>query len=266
MTTMNDMSWSSFIVAILITLFPNFLWSGYGTTLQAQAKQNPTGTASQSDGEVVPDDEIVATVLGQGIYASEVRPSRTELRKIQKNPSVQEVNQSLQDFKAHALTEKIWPLIQNDFARRNGLQPKKPEIDALMASWPSRGTEDDPEIQKREQLIVQTVFVEPTIISWKTSKALYEKHGGRVGLSKFGPCVSFAGRVAVLEDYQKIGKLSFENKADELLFWARIKDETKSADLTIEGAQAVAFFETPPWKLAKDGNANGKLKLRPDKQ
>jgi hypothetical protein len=234
------------LLAWMISLPATSLWG------QQADKTTQPKTAIQSkqktDLAEVPYDEIVAIVLGKGIYASDVALAENVVEQYSTTLSKQEFEKRLAGMRAKQFELLIYLPILQAFVKKHGLSPTQKEINLLAEEFarrhPTAGAADDKFLRQ---------FDERIVLSWKTSKFMFEKHGGRVGLSKFGPSVSFSGRLALLKEQKKLGNFAFRDEADEKLFWKRINDES-GWDAVIEGDEATEFFQTTPWATAKTVN------------
>lgn len=82
---------------------------------------------------------------------------------------------------------------------------------------------------------------EPWIEKWKFNKSIYEKYGGTVGITKFGP--EPVGSVKrLLEDYEKQGKIVIHDENLRREFWKRLSTPPKFT------AKPDEIDFTPYWK------------------
>lgn len=245
------------VLAWLATLPVMSLWG------QQAEKPTQPNSAANSKQETDLNDEMVAIVLGKCIYASDVAPSERFVKQNSITLNKHEFEKRLAGMRAIKFEQLIYQPILEAFVKKHDLSPTKNEINLLVKEFDRRvaaiDEDDGDSMTKFEQQ-----FFERIVLSWKTSKFIFEKHGGSVGLSKFGPSVSFSGRLALLKEQKQLGNFSFQNDADEKLFWNRIKDES-AADLVVEGDEAKVFFQTTPWATAKviNDSANKHADRRP---
>ena len=87
----------------------------------------------------------------------------------------------------------------------------------------------------------------PWIEGWKFNKSIYDKYGGTVGMTKFGPEPAGAAK-CLLEDYEKQGKIIIHDEDLKREFWQRLSLPPELA------AQPEEIDFTPYWKqsLTKD--------------
>jgi len=228
------------------------------TSLWGQRTDQPK-TPAPTESDIAPqefDDEIVAIVLGNGIYASELTPPKSTVRRYQRTLSPHDFEKRMEGWRVKKLELLIYPPILKAFAKEHGLSPTEKEIKLLFDEFlrsrgGSVGVDDNQGMSKFERQ-----FDERIVLTWKTSKFMFEKHGGRVGVSKFGTSVSFPGRLALLKEQKKLGNFAFQNEADEKLYWKRINDES-GVDVVIEGDEAKKYFQTTPLESAKAANERG---------
>ena len=89
----------------------------------------------------------------------------------------------------------------------------------------------------------------PWIEAWKFNKSIYDKYGGKVAITKFGP-VPTGAKKDVLSQYEKDGKLLIFDEGLKSNFWSRVAEPPH-----IEAKPQQIDF-TPYWKnpLPKDEN------------
>ena len=89
----------------------------------------------------------------------------------------------------------------------------------------------------------------PWIEAWKFNKSIYDKYGGKVAITKFGP-VPTEAKKDVLSQYEKDGKLLIFDEGLKSNFWSRVAEPPH-----IEAKPQQIDF-TPYWKkpLPKDEN------------
>lgn len=81
----------------------------------------------------------------------------------------------------------------------------------------------------------------PFIESWKFDKSIYEKYGGIVGMTKFGP-VPTEARKDLLSQYEKDGKLLIFDENLKSNFWSKLAEPPSLK----AKPQEIDF--TPDWK------------------
>ena len=87
----------------------------------------------------------------------------------------------------------------------------------------------------------QAAMFGPVIEHWKTNRSIYERYGGVVALTRFGPDPQGARR-ALFEDYERQGLIRFHDAALRERLWARL---AAPPSLVIPAAE-VDF--TPYWR------------------
>jgi hypothetical protein len=89
----------------------------------------------------------------------------------------------------------------------------------------------------------------PFIEAWKFNKSVYEKYGGTVAITKFGP-VPTEAKKDVLSQYEKDGKLLIFDENLKSNFWSRVAEPPPLK------AKPEEIDFTPNWKkpLPKDEN------------
>ncbi|WP_298833081.1 hypothetical protein [uncultured Piscinibacter sp.] len=188
------------------------------------------GFASYRDGRPVPPAAfgdrslpVAATVQGYAVHTREA----DELRVV--------VMQRLTDR----------------FAAERGIGVTDAERDAYLrdvdATLRARGitperTDDAEERAAREQVAV--LFVR----QWKIHRALFERHGGRVGFQQGGPEPLDALRT-LAEAAQARGDLVFHDHALEAAFWRYFRND--EIHQFHPPAGAARMFEHPPWAATR---------------
>jgi hypothetical protein len=148
---------------------------------------------------------------------------------------------------ADELRHVVMARLTNRFADEQGISVTDAERDAYIRDvdaalradgiTPARiDTEEDR--AAREQIAV--LFVR----DWKIARALFERHGGRVGFQQGGPEPLDALRV-LAEAAQARGDLVFSDPALEAAFWRYFR--TDSIHHFYLPAEAARVFERPPW-------------------
>jgi hypothetical protein len=93
------------------------------------------------------------------------------------------------------------------------------------------------------------VWGHAVILEWKTSKALFEKYGGRVGFGNIGGgSKPIEARKAFLQDRHKAGEFVIHDKPLEDEFW-RQSDGEFWADVILSGELLKERFQRPPWEM-----------------
>jgi len=192
------------------------------------------------------DRTKLATVFGKSIFSDSVVVS-TEVNRQRTRLGEEEFDQWLQSHRGQRLFLAINAALLQQYAKVNGLVPTDNEIDAWMqqAQEAARGNDNaskDPGPNEEKFL---RLFAYACILDWKTSKALYEKYGGRVGIGSLGACMAFDARTNFFREQHRVGRFRIHDPALRTLFWNAAADEAY-ADTVFEGDRAKEFFERRP--------------------
>jgi hypothetical protein len=125
------------------------------------------------------------------------------------------------------------------YLRDNGLEPPAAVLDTL------RQKLRPPNVRPDDRMV--ELFVQRIARSYYLYRALWQKHGGRVVLSAFGPCVAKDALVTELRALEASGALTFpggQTLRDDVY---RHIDQM-SGDGVISGERARKFFAKPVWE------------------
>ena len=90
-------------------------------------------------------------------------------------------------------------------------------------------------------------LVQRTVRSFYLSHALWKKHGGRIMLSAFGPCVAKDALIQEMRALERVGALKFPGGATLRADLYRYIGDA-GGDGVISGERAREFFAKPPWE------------------
>ncbi|MGC9972042.1 MAG: hypothetical protein ABSE56_15795 [Bryobacteraceae bacterium] len=137
------------------------------------------------------------------------------------------------------LAMMVEEMFEKQYLRENGLEPSPEVFSAVRHKWQQRsGGAAGP---------MGEWFVQRTVRSFYLSRALWEKHGGRIMLSAFGSCVAKDALIQEMRALERAGSLSFPGGArlrDDLYRYLR----EAGGDGVISGERARKFFAKPPWE------------------
>lgn len=205
--------------------------------------------------------ELVATVLGKPIY--QFTPADAAIKR-KELPGL-DYERWLREYRAQHFLSHITGRVLNEYSIREKLSPSDDEIDALIAAAARKYAGNfKADKESQQELGVRIFFLRGSSHEWRTAKALYEKYGGRVGISFFGGHMSFEGRNAVLKDYSAAGDIKFHDAELERAFWEKTLDE-RFSDVTLSPERVEQHFAVSPWErwIAEQARKDVEMKDKP---
>jgi hypothetical protein len=223
---------------LAITLFMSILIASFCHLARAQSAQTASATTSP------PARHLVAIVGELPIYLTDITPVDTKHRE------QLIANGKLPTEQAHSLMTKIFSALRIEFAKQNGHLPTDEEVRAVVTML-----EETRQRQPPSPVPVREVEMEPLfqmfgygmVHDWKTSKALYEKYGGRVGFGTIGACSPIEARKTYLEERHKAGDFVIVDRSFENEFW-QLAGEHREADVVLSGERLKEQFQHPIWE------------------
>jgi hypothetical protein len=126
------------------------------------------------------------------------------------------------------------------YLRENGIEPP-PEVLSTLRHKLGSGPNGQAPDRMREW------FVQRIARSFYLSRALWEKHGGRIVISAFGPCSAKDALIKELHALENAGSLSFPGGAKLRDDFYRYLAEA-GGDGVLSGESARKFFAKPFWQ------------------
>jgi hypothetical protein len=196
-----------------------------------------------------PNDRTeVATVLGKPIYSESIVVP-TEVNRQRKKLGEEEFERWLRSHRGRRLFLAINAALLEQYAKENDLTPTDSQIDAGVQRGKKADSRNGNPARKpgpHDDRFLR-LFAYSVILEWKTSKALHEKYGGRLGIGSLGACVPIDARPKFLKEQQGAGRFRIHDAALRKLFWTEAADEA-FADTVLEGDRVQEFFKKPPWQ------------------
>ncbi len=227
----------------------------------------------------------VAVALAQPIYESEIEspPAAVAQKRVALDDSA--FARWLLQARAEKLADVVQARLLVAYAKRFRLEPTEAEIQPLLHSLQetSRNTEEamrktrerrleeiqaklkapDLSAADRERLTADLAqwekfptkldtsaedrkFMGLLVESWKIQRSLYQRYGGRVLISSFGPTAIDALK-KFLQEEEKLGSFKIFDPELRAAFWATFADKTGGRGLA-QGRSADEVFATPPWQ------------------
>lgn len=197
---------------------------------------------------------IGATLLGKEIdlnaivYSTQVDEQRNKL-------SQAEFEKWLHEHHVYRLFDVVKFQVTQDWIAREKSSPTDQELDQLIQT----GVQQHPEKfdfqteEGRRNGGLKLALLAGVSKGYRTARALWQRYGGRVGISSFGAYESFEGRNAVLMEYIERGDLKFANDELKHGFLKRMED-TRVQDVLLSIERTREMFDEPaPWERWQAG-------------
>lgn len=160
------------------------------------------------------------------------------------------------------MSARIEEIFEQQYLSENGLEPPPEAFNAVREKFrkahrqlgkPDQSIPDEvwktaeKAANQRAELFTERIFVQRTVRGFYLSRALWQKHGGRIALSAFGGCTAKDALVQEMRALERSGQLTFPGGAglrNDL--YRYILDQT--GDGVIGGEPAREFLAKPPWE------------------
>lgn len=179
------------------------------------------------------DDNHIATLFGNALYLSDVKPDDATLREMEKEMG-DGFRAALGEVMLANLTNKIINAVLSDYAQTQNMV-----IDSALTERFKRtfaGTLSD----KSAQEIVQ--IAEKNVLQWQAEKAMFETFGGRVIFQQTNPLTPIDAYKALLTQYKEKGSFIILDPDARARFW-----ETFEPPFRFEVASENVDFRNPWW-------------------
>jgi hypothetical protein len=161
-----------------------------------------------------------------------------------------EFEEWLRRYQGRRIYEIAWRNVLRTYVEREKITVSEVES-ADIAKWVERKLETEAEppkgltITPQERKLLMIVVARSTLMDWKVCRALYEKHGGRVGIGSLGAWIAFDGQNALLREHYQAGDIKFHHAEMEEAFWQHTRIEN-FADAYPKGEKLKRLLATPP--------------------
>lgn len=172
--------------------------------------------------------EVIATVLGKPITADQLIAAETEYNR-ERMPPAEFASWQTSSRHKLLLSAICHPLLEA-YAQRNGLSPTAAEQRAFDQWIRAQSQNEHPEAAPKvnaKKVKSMRFWRDQWITNWKTSHALWNEHGGTLGISSFGFCLPFEARLVLLKEEAEAKRLVFHDEAIEKLFWRLVSPTTR---------------------------------------
>jgi hypothetical protein len=145
---------------------------------------------------------------------------------------------------------KIFQALRTEFAKKSGHLPTDEEVRAVVTMLQETRQRQPPSpvpVREMEMEPLFQMFGYGMVHDWKTSKALYEKYGGRVGFGSIGGSSPIEARKAYLQERHKAGDFVIVDRAFENEFW-RLAGDDREADVVLSGERLKDHLQHPAWE------------------
>lgn len=230
----------------------------------------------------LPDNTVLAEVLGQKVCLGDIEPSLDAKEKQQKSATDEQFNRWLKQTRASNLGRYFRPLFDN-YTEEKGLNATEQEIKEFNENMRAFVTSSNQRFKTKrdnlaKELIAENIehskreelerrltqyngilkmtpdpnrmyqgdnddIAKSVILNWKLKKELYNQYKGRVIFQQAGPEPLDAFRL-FLEQQQSNGKFKFYNKDAEDLFWDYYRNVKHT--FCYDPNEAERFINTPP--------------------
>jgi hypothetical protein len=229
----------------------------------------------------------VAVAFGQPIYESAIEPRPDAMAKKKTELDAAAFARWLLQARAEQLAGHVQKRLMDDYAKRFRLEPTEAEIQPLVRALQEsyRDTEEamrktreqrheeiraklkapDLSAADRERLTAELANLENFLTkpldtsasdhelmsllveNWKVQRSLYQRYGGRVLITAFGP-TAIDAMSKLLQEEEKHGSFKIFDPELRAAFWTAIADQTRAERHVTQGRGADEVFATPPWQ------------------
>ena len=178
----------------------------------------------------------VATLFGKAVAATEVAPTDAAVKAATepgKKPA--EVRAQLM---AESLERKIFSALLDSFVEENSIKVSDEEIEAAAEALTSEVPAEERPAKEQWREIYEDV-----VMSWKTSKALYEKYGGTVIFQQMNPLEPVGAYRKLIEEGERNGSFKVLDPSLKPHMWKYFTREDHPFQLSKDDID----FTTPWW-------------------
>lgn len=192
---------------------------------------------------------IAATLLGKEIDLNKLVDS-AQVEEQRKKLAPSEFEKWLREHQAQRLFDTVKFQVRQDWIAREKPSPTDQELDQLFQT----GYEEHPEKfvttnEEERKKVALHLFMRRTVsMEYRDARAMWQRYGGRVGISAFGAYESFEGRNVILKEYIDRGDLKFASDEWRQGFLKRMED-TRVQDVLLSAERTREMFDGPtPWE------------------
>ncbi len=195
------------------------------------------------------DQTLVATVFGKPLYLDRVTPASVDVKR--KELPQAEFDEWLRGYRGRLTYQNVWRPVRQKYVERENISITE-EDRAGIAEFAAREMESIPKARKGTEMTPEKrramtmTFWDACLMDWKVCKALYEKHGGRVGMGSLGAWIAFDAQNALLREHLKAGDIKFHHAETEKAFWEHTKIKN-FADAYPKGERLKQYLASPPY-------------------
>ncbi|MFO0203842.1 MAG: hypothetical protein ACK528_12020, partial [Alphaproteobacteria bacterium] len=192
---------------------------------------------------------IAATLLGNEIDLNKLVDS-AQVEEQRKKLAPIEFERWLLEHQTYRLFDTVKFQVRQDWIAREKPSPTDQELDQLIQT----GYEEHPEKfvtaneEERKKVALHLFMRRAVSMEYRDARAMWQRYGGRVGISAFGAYESFEGRNAILKEYIDRGDLKFASDEWRQGFLKRMED-TRVQDVLLSAERTREMFDGPtPWE------------------
>jgi len=179
------------------------------------------------------DDNHIATLFGNALYLSDVKPDETTLSQM-KEEMGDGFRAALGEVMLANLTNQVIDAVLADYAQQQNIAIDSKLTDSFKRTF--AGTLTDKSAQEITQI------AEKNVLQWQTEKAMFDTFGGRVVFQQTNPLTPIDAYKALLIRYKEKGSFIILDPDAKARFW-----ETFEPPFRFEVAPENVDFSQPWW-------------------